>query len=98
MGHRNSKTVKGVSFFGPKDEYVMSGSDCGHIFIWKKKSAKLVRLMVGDRRIVNHLEPHPYMPFFATCGIDKNVKLWTPMASDAPALPNNLEKVSSYIW
>ncbi|KAL6982282.1 hypothetical protein U1Q18_049347, partial [Sarracenia purpurea var. burkii] len=38
-GHRNSKTVKGVSFFGPHDEYVMSGSDCGHIFIWKKKGA-----------------------------------------------------------
>ncbi|XP_022730334.1 DDB1- and CUL4-associated factor 8 [Durio zibethinus] len=93
VGHRNSRTVKGVSFFGPKDEYVMSGSDCGHIFIWKKKGAKLVRLMVGDGHIVNHLEPHPYMPSFATCGIDKNVKLWAPMVSDAPALPKNLEKI-----
>lgn len=64
VGHRNSRTVEGVSFFGPKGEYVMSGSDCGHIFIWKKKGAKLVRIMVGDRHIVNHLEPHPYLPFF----------------------------------
>lgn len=95
LGHRNSQTIKGVSFFGPKDEYVMSGSDCGNIFIWKKKGAKLVRVMVGDRYIVNHLEPHPDMPFFATCGLDKDVKLWAPMASDAPALPNNLKKVSS---
>ncbi|OMO71173.1 hypothetical protein CCACVL1_18388 [Corchorus capsularis] len=93
VGHRNAQTVKGVSFFGPNDEYVMSGSDCGHIFIWKKKGGKLVRLMVGDQHIVNHLEPHPYMPFLATCGIDKNVKLWAPKASDTPALPNNLEKI-----
>ncbi|MBA0703285.1 hypothetical protein Goari_022959 [Gossypium aridum] len=93
-GHRNSRTVKGVSFFGPKDEYVMSGSDCGHIFIWRKKDAKLVRVMVGDRRIVNHLEPHPCMPFLATCGFDKDVKLWAPMAGDAPALPKNLKKIT----
>ncbi|KAB2068135.1 hypothetical protein ES319_A08G010900v1 [Gossypium barbadense] len=93
-GHRNSRTVKGVSFFGPKDEYVMSGSDCGHIFIWRKKGAKLVRVMVGDRRIVNHLEPHPCMPFLATCGFDKDVKLWAPMAGDAPALPKNLKKIT----
>ncbi|CAA6656875.1 unnamed protein product [Spirodela intermedia] len=38
-GHRNSQTVKGVSFFGPNDEYVVSGSDCGHVFVWKKKGA-----------------------------------------------------------
>ncbi|KAL4385710.1 hypothetical protein GQ457_15G028500 [Hibiscus cannabinus] len=93
VGHRNSRTIKGVSFFGPKDEYVMSGSDCGHIFIWKKKDAKLVRVMLGDRNVVNHLEPHPYMPFFASCGIDKNVKLWAPMTRDEPALPNNLKKI-----
>jgi len=48
-GHRNSQTIKGVNFFGPNDEYVVSGSDCGHIFIWNKKDAKLVRLMVGDK-------------------------------------------------
>lgn len=93
LGHRNSRTVKGVSFFGPNDEYVLSGSDCGHIFIWKKKGAKLVRLMVGDRFIVNHLEPHPCMPILATCGIEKNVKLWAPMVTDALPLPDNAEKI-----
>lgn len=92
-GHRNSQTVKGVSFFGPNDEYVMSGSDCGHIFIWKKKGGKLVRLMVGDRHVVNQLEPHPQIPMFATCGIEKSVKLWAPMAGVFPPLSNNAEKV-----
>lgn len=95
VGHRNSQTVKGVSFFGPGDEYVLSGSDCGHIFIWKKKGGNLVRLMVGDRHIVNQLEPHPHIPVFATCGIEKNVKVWAPMPTDFPPLPYNINKVIS---
>ncbi|XP_019199214.1 PREDICTED: DDB1- and CUL4-associated factor 8-like [Ipomoea nil] len=92
-GHRNSRTVKGVSFFGPNDEYVLSGSDCGHIFVWKKKGAKLVRMMVGDRHIVNQLKPHPYIPVFATCGIEKNIKLWTPSSKDINPLPRNATKL-----
>ncbi|TXG73931.1 hypothetical protein EZV62_002510 [Acer yangbiense] len=93
VGHRNSQTIKGVNFFGPNDEYVLSGSDCGHIFIWEKKGGKLVRLMVGDRHVVNELQPHPHLPIFATCGIEKSVKLWSPMASDVPPLPDNVEKI-----
>ncbi|XP_077216989.1 transducin/WD40 repeat-like superfamily protein [Tasmannia lanceolata] len=93
MGHRNSQTVKGVSFFGPNDEYVVSGSDCGRIFIWKKKGGELLRLMIGDRHIVNCLEPHPHVPVLATSGIEKNVKLWAPIAKDPISLPGNVEEI-----
>ncbi|KAL3850747.1 hypothetical protein ACJIZ3_012629 [Penstemon smallii] len=88
-GHRNSQTVKGVNFFGPNDEYILSGSDCGHIFIWNKKSGELVRMMVGDRHIVNQLEPHPLIPVLATCGIEKNVKVWAPSSNVVSPLPDN---------
>ncbi|XP_026403114.1 DDB1- and CUL4-associated factor 8-like [Papaver somniferum] len=91
-GHRNSQTVKGVSFFGHSDEYVVSGSDCGHIFIWKK-SGELVRLMVGDKHIVNCLVSHPFLPVLATSGIEKNVKIWVPMASDRSPLPENVKEI-----
>lgn len=97
-GHRNAQTVKGVNFFGPNDEYVLSGSDCGHIFIWKKKDAKLVRLMVGDQHVVNQLETHPHIPFLATCGIEKNVKIWAPLGSDIPPLPANVKEVPSAVF
>ena len=50
-GHRNAKTVKGVSFFGPKSEYVVSGSDCGHIYIWKKRGGELVAMRHGDVQV-----------------------------------------------
>ncbi|KAI9108311.1 hypothetical protein K1719_020794 [Acacia pycnantha] len=92
-GHRNARTVKGVSFFGPNDEYVLSGSDCGHIFIWKKKDAKLVRLMVGDQHVVNQLEAHPHIPILATCGIEHDVKIWAPQASDISPVPENVEEI-----
>nr|CAD1834463.1 unnamed protein product [Ananas comosus var. bracteatus] len=92
-GHRNSKTVKGVNFFGPNDEYVASGSDCGRVYIWRKKGGELMAMMVGDKHIVNCVEPHPYFPFLATSGFDKNVKIWTPTASESVPLPENAKEV-----
>ncbi|MQM16735.1 hypothetical protein Taro_049694 [Colocasia esculenta] len=92
-GHRNSQTVKGVSFFGPNDEYVASGSDCGHIFIWKKKGGALLHLLVGDRDIVNCIEPHPHVSFLATSGLERNVKLWVPTAEAPADLPNDIEEI-----
>lgn len=94
-GHRNSQTVKGVNFLGPSDEYVVSGSDCGHVYIWKKKGAELVRMMVGDKHIVNCVEPHPHLPFLATSGFDKSVKLWAPIGKRVAPLPENVEEITS---
>lgn len=47
---------------GVADEYVVSGSDCGHVYIWSKHDGKLQQLLKGDRHVVNCLEPHPYLP------------------------------------
>ncbi|KAK4265452.1 hypothetical protein QN277_026504 [Acacia crassicarpa] len=48
-GHINSKTVKDVTFLGLKCEYVTSGSDCGQIFIRRKKDGKLTHVMKSDK-------------------------------------------------
>ena len=58
-GHLNCETVKGVSFFGPNDDFVLSGSDDGHVFIWSKDTCKLLQLLKADKDIVNCLTPHP---------------------------------------
>lgn len=52
-GHCNVRTVKDVNFFGQNDEYVVSGSDCGHFFIWDRKTAQLVNILEGDGEVVN---------------------------------------------
>jgi len=78
-GHRNNATVKGVNFYGPDSEYVVSGSDCGNIFIWERDTSALVRLAHGDEGgVVNVLEPHPNLPVLATSGLDDDVKIWQP--------------------
>jgi nuclear receptor interaction protein len=52
-GHCNIKTVKDVNYFGLDDEYVVSGSDSGHVFIWDRKTSKLVNILEGDSDVVN---------------------------------------------
>lgn len=41
-------TVKGVNFFGPGSQYVVSGSDCGNIFFWHRETEAIVQCMPGD--------------------------------------------------
>lgn len=52
-GHCNIKTVKDVNYFGLQDEYVVSGSDSGHLFIWDKKTSQLLNILEGDGEVVN---------------------------------------------
>ena len=82
-GHRNSATVKGVNFFGPHSEFVVSGSDGSNIFFWDKESTKVINYVHGDHGgVVNVLEPHPFDPIIATSGLDSDVKIWVPSAGE----------------
>jgi len=79
VGHRNARTmIKEASFWG--NNHVMSGSDCGHVFVWDRHTGELVMLLEADKHVVNCLQPHPHMPLLATSGIDYDFKLWGPMA------------------
>ncbi|XP_057961320.1 uncharacterized protein LOC131153193 isoform X1 [Malania oleifera] len=91
-GHRNCDTVKGVNFIGPRCEYVVSGSDCGRIFIWKKKGGELIRVMEADTQIVNCIESHPHTTVLASSGIDSDIKIWTPKSMERATLPANIER------
>ena len=75
-GHRNLQTIKQLNYLGPRDEYVISGSDCGHIFIWDREGV-VVKVMKGDCiGAVNCLSPHPFLPLLVTSGLESNAKLW----------------------
>ena len=41
-------SVKGVNFYGPQSEYVISGSDCSNVFLWEKESEKIVQYFHAD--------------------------------------------------
>lgn len=72
--------IKEATFWG--NDYVLSGSDCGHVFIWDRYSAKLVMLLEADHHVVNCIQPHPFLPMLATSGIDYDVKLWAPIQDE----------------
>ncbi|XP_076296476.1 DDB1- and CUL4-associated factor 6 isoform X2 [Lasioglossum baleicum] len=82
MGHRNARTmIKEANFWG--NDFVMSGSDCGHVFVWEKATAKLCMLLEADHHVVNCLQPHPYLPLLVTAGTDYDVKLWAPINEES---------------
>ncbi|XP_051205346.2 uncharacterized protein [Lolium perenne] len=87
-GHQNMQTVKGVNFLGPNYDFVASGSDCGYVFIWRKKGGELIRVMKGDKRIVNCVEQHPSESIFASSGIDTSIKIWGAGGSEDPSVAN----------
>lgn len=92
-GHRNADTVKGVNYFGPYSDYVVSGSDCGHLFIWDKKKENIVNFLEGDKiGVVNVLEPHPTCCILATAGLDHDIKLWQPLGLPFDAEDEKLKK------
>ncbi|XP_065180163.1 DDB1- and CUL4-associated factor 8-like [Sycon ciliatum] len=94
-GHRNNDTIKGVNFFGPNSEYVVSGSDCRHVFIWEKSTEKVVQLLKADEvGAVNCLEPNPQCMALATSGLEHTVKVWTPHARR----PTDMSGLEALTW
>ncbi|OWA54323.1 putative DDB1- and CUL4-associated factor 8 [Hypsibius exemplaris] len=80
-GHRNNQTVKSVNFYGPRSEFVVSGSDCGKVLFWDRVTARIVHFLEANGiGAVNVLEPHPTDPMFAASGLEHSVKIWAPIA------------------
>ena len=51
--------VKGVNFYGLRSEYVVSGSDCGHVFVWDKETQDIVQWLEADQEgVVRQNNPH----------------------------------------
>lgn len=71
--------IKEANFYG--DEYILSGSDCGHVFIWEKRTGNIVQILEADNHVVNNVQPHPFDPVIATSGIDYDIKLFAPVSN-----------------
>lgn len=81
VGHCNVGTdIKQASFLGQQGEFVASGSDDGRLFIWEKRTGRLVKVLLGDGAVVNCVQCHPFDCAIATSGIDNTIKMWTPHA------------------
>jgi len=76
-GHLNRMTfLKQAKYAGPNDEYICTGSDSGHAWIYEKDSGAVVSFLKADNHTCNGIVPHPSLPYFITYGIDSTAKLW----------------------
>jgi len=84
--HLNRFTfLKNARYAGPRDEYICTGSDSGHAWVYEKASGAVVSFWKADQSTCNGVVPHPTLPIFVTYGIDSTAKLWratTPVDSD----------------
>ena len=70
-----------VNFVGPNDEFVVSGSDDGYFFLWKRESGVLHGIYEGDGSVVNVIEANPTLPLLAVSGIDHEPKVSSSVTS-----------------
>ena len=84
--HLNRFTfLKNARYAGPRDEYICTGSDSGHAWVYEKATGAVVSLWKADNSTCNGVVPHPSLPIFITYGIDSTAKLWrstVPVNSD----------------
>ncbi|KAG0636518.1 WD40-repeat-containing domain protein [Tuber brumale] len=75
VGHCHILTAKDVDSFGQQDEYVISGSDDGNLFIWDTHSAQIVNILEGSG-VVNVVTEHPQVPILAAAGTGHQVDIF----------------------
>lgn len=68
--------LKNAKYAGPRDEYICTGSDTGHAWIYEKSTGAVVSFWKADNSTCNGVVPHPTLPVFVTYGIDSTAKLW----------------------
>ena len=57
----------------------LAGSDCGRLFVWDKNSGEVVAALNADSQITLSIEPHPYHPVVACCGLDGSLNVLEPL-------------------
>ena len=103
-GHLNRFTfLKCAKYAGPNDEYICTGSDSGHTFIYDKHTSGVVSLLKTDRSTCNGIIPHKTLPFFICYGIDSTAKLWRASLpardedDDSPSVSKNIPMPLEYV-
>ncbi|KYM98862.1 DDB1- and CUL4-associated factor 8 [Cyphomyrmex costatus] len=74
--------VGGINFFGPKSEFIISGSYFGDIFIFDKKKKTALQWLTEDYKFVKCFR-HPHIPILATAS-KSNVLIWMPSGNEDP--------------
>eukprot|EP00042_Codosiga_hollandica_P058909 m.895407 g.895407 ORF g.895407 m.895407 type:complete len:510 (-) comp59996_c0_seq3:1742-3271(-) len=76
FGRTNRQTfAKEIAFLGG-GAFVATGGDNGLLYVWEKRSGRLLHKLRADSCIVNSIAAQITAPIFAVSGIDETVKLF----------------------
>jgi tetratricopeptide (TPR) repeat protein len=80
-GRVNHQTfLKQVALFG-NDQFIVSGGDCGNLFIWDRFGEQdIILKKPADPYVLNCVAVHPHLPVVATSGIASVADIWEPLA------------------
>jgi len=77
-GQKGGQYTIRSDFGGANENFVICGSDDGHVFVWHKITGTLVHEAEAHQPRCNAVAWHPTDPcMFATCGDDNRVKIWS---------------------
>ena len=64
---------------GPRKppDYVASGGEDGHIYIWHVRHERLLRALPAHKATVNSVAWHPTRPCVAACSDDSYLTVWS---------------------
>ncbi|WVQ74624.1 hypothetical protein IAR50_004225 [Cryptococcus sp. DSM 104548] len=79
-GHIQTKFLIRSCYGGKKDQFVLSGSEDGHVYVWHGSSAQPTEVLAGHTSSVNSVAWNPVASrrIFASCSDDKTVRIWQP--------------------
>jgi len=92
-GQRQGRYIIRSCFGGVDDNFVVSGSEDGNVYVWRVDRAILLDVLTGHGSgSVNSVAWNPRNPqMFASCSDDCTIRLWEPSAggtdSDASSIP-----------
>nr|XP_019012068.1 WD-repeat protein [Kwoniella pini CBS 10737]OCF50849.1 WD-repeat protein [Kwoniella pini CBS 10737] len=79
-GHVQGHFLIRSCFGAPKDRFVLSGSEDGHVYVWQGSSPNPVEVLSGHTSVVNSVAWNPVAArrIFASCSDDSTIRIWQP--------------------
>jgi len=90
-GRMNVETIAKEAKFLYNGSHILSGGDCGGLFVWDIRYSEPIRRLHADRCSVNCILPHGELPYVLSSGIDDEIKMW-----DLKSERKQLNKIAAY--
>ncbi len=93
VGGANVMTdIKEANFWG---NFLLAGSDCGRVFIWDRRTGRIVKILEGSKEVVNCVRGHEREMLIVSSGIDNHINCWSPASRKNEAEEKNEIKENS---